>query len=241
VIVNETLARRITPDGNAIGKQIRMDSKGDNLEVVGIVRDIKYEELVERPLFFAYRPLNQNYRSRMTLHVRTIGDSQIVMNQARAEVRTLDGSLPLTDVETLQEHMRIPLAPAQLFVLLSSAFGVLALLLAATGLYGVMAYLVSGRTHEFGIRLALGARGSDLLRIVLAEALMLVGLGIVCGLIVSIALTRVLQSVLYDVSATDPVTFAGVALLLTVVALLACYVPARRAMKVDPLVALRYE
>ena len=241
VIVNETLARRITPDGNAIGKQIRMDSKGDNLEVVGIVQDIKYKELAERPLFFAYQPLNQSYRPRMTLHVRTMGDSQMVMNQARAEVRALDGSLPLTDVETLQEHMRFPLAPAQLFALLSSAFGVLALLLAATGLYGVMAYLVNGRTHEFGIRLALGARGKDLLRIVLAEGLTLVGLGIICGLLVSIALTRVLQSVLYGVSATDPATFGGVALLLTFVALLACYIPARRAMKVDPLVALRYE
>ncbi len=135
----------------------------------------------------------------------------------------------------------MPLAPAQLLAWLSSAFGLLALLLAATGLYGVMAYLVSGRMKEFGIRVALGARSTDVLRLVLSEGLMLVGVGIIVGLLASVLFTRVLQSVLYDVSATDPLTFAGIALLLTVVALLACYIPARRAMKVDPMIALRYE
>ncbi len=241
VVVNETLARRIAPDGNVVGKRLRMDSKGEYLEVAGVVKDIKYNQLTEKTPFFAYRPLSQRYRAQMTLHVRTAGDPRGVMNQVRAEVRALDRNLPLTDVMTLEEHMRVPLAPAQLFAWLSSAFGVLALLLAATGLYGVMAYLVSGRTREFGIRVALGARSGDVLRLVLSEGLMLVCLGVLLGLLASIALTRVLQSVLYGVSATDPATFACVALLLTAVALVACYIPARRATRVDPMVALRYE
>ena len=240
-IINETLARRITPDGNAIGKRLRMDSKGTYIEVVGIAKDIKYNQLAEQTPFFAYIPLSQRYRPEMTLHVSTAGDPQEVMRRVQNQVRELDPNLPLINVMTLEEHMRTPLAPAQLFAWLSGAFGVLALLLAATGLYGVMAYLVSGRTREFGIRVALGAKSSDVLRLVLYEGLSLVGIGILFGLIASVALTHVLQSVLYDVSATDPVTFAGVALLLTVVTLIACYIPARRATKVDSMVALRYE
>ncbi|MBA3320527.1 MAG: ABC transporter permease [Pyrinomonadaceae bacterium] len=241
VIVNETLARRITPDGNAVGKRLRMDSQGDYLEVVGVAKDIKYNQLAERRVYFAYRPLAQQYRAQMTLHVRATGDPQAVMNQVRAEAHALDRNLPLTNVKTLEEHMRGPLAPAQLLAGLSSAFSALALLLAATGLYGVMAYLVSGRTREFGIRVALGAQGRDVLRLVLSEGLTLVGVGILCGLFASFALTRVLQSVLYGVSATDPVTFAAVALLLAAVAFVAILIPARRATKVDPMIALRYE
>jgi len=241
IIVNETLARRITPDGNAIGKRIRMDSKGGYLEVVGIARDIKYNQLAERPVFYGYLPLAQRYRPAMTLHIRTNGEPGALINGVRAEVKALDANLPLTNVKTMQEHLRTPLAPAKLFAWLSSAFGVLALLLAATGLYGVMAYLVSGRTREFGIRVALGARGTDVLRLVLAEGLALVGVGILLGLLASLALTRVLQSVLYGVSATDPATFAGVALVLATVTLIACYIPAHRATKIDPMIALRYE
>lgn len=241
VIVNETLARRLAPDGNAVGKRVRMDSKGEYLEVVGVAKDIKYNQLAEKTPYFAYRPLTQQYRPRMTLHVRTANDPQAMMNQVRAEVRALDPNLPLTEVKTLAEHMREPLAPARLFAWLSGAFGVLALLLAATGLYGVMAYLVSGRTREFGIRVALGASGNDVLRLIFAEGLTLVGVGMLLGLLASAAVTRILQSVLYDVSATDPLTFAFVLLLLAAVTLVACYIPARRATKIDPMVALRYE
>ena len=241
VVVNETLARRLAPDGNAVGKRIRMDSKGEYLEVIGVARDIKYNDLAEKTPYFAYRPLSQQYRPRMTLHISAMDNSQAMMNQARAEVRALDPNLPLTEVMTLAEHMRGPLAPARLFAWLSSAFGVLALVLAATGLYGVMTYLVSGRTREFGIRLALGANSRDMLRLILTEGVTLVGLGMLLGLFASVALTRVLQSMLYDVSATDPVTFVGVALLLAAVTLFACYIPARRAAKIDPMVALRHE
>src|SRR5687767_15365892 len=131
-----------------------MDSQGDDLEVVGVARDIKYHHLAEAPLFFGYRPLSQRNRAVLTLHVRTAGDPSSVISQVRSEVKALDPDLPLTDVKTMQEHMRLPLAPAKLFAWLSSAFAVLTVLLAGVGLYGVMAYLVSTRTHELGIRMA---------------------------------------------------------------------------------------
>jgi putative ABC transport system permease protein len=241
VIVNETLARRLAPDGNAIGKRLRMDSKGVYLEVVGIARDIKYHQLAEAPLFFGYRPLSQRYRSLLTLHVRTAGDSGAVISQLRSEVKFLDPDLPLTDVKTMQEHMRLPLAPAKLFASLSGGFGVLTVLLAAIGLYGVMAYLVGSRTHEIGIRMALGAQTGGVRKLIIGQGMKLALTGIALGLIAAFALTRVLTSLLYGVSATDPLTFIGGAVLLAGIALLACYVPARRATKVDPLVALRYE
>jgi len=241
IIVNETLARRLSPDGNAVGKRIRMDSQGDYLEVVGVVRDIKYRQLSEKPPFFGYLPLSQRYRSSMTLHVRTPSDPVAAINQLRAEIKALDSNLPLTGVKTMQEHMRLPLAPAKLLALLSSTFGILALLLASIGLYGVMAYVVGSRTREIGIRMALGAQTSGVRRLVIVQGMRLALTGVAVGVVAALALTRVLSGVLYGVSATDPFTFAGVVVLLAGVALLACLVPAWRATKVDPLVALRYE
>jgi len=241
VIVNETLAQRLAPDGNAIGKRFRMDSQGAYLEVVGVARDIKYHQLAEAPLFFGYRPMSQRYRAVLTLHVRTAGDPSSVISQVRSDVKALDPDLPLTDVKTMQEHMRLPLAPAKLFASLSSAFAVLALLLAAIGLYGVMAYVVGSRTREIGIRMALGAQIGGVRKLIIGQGMRLALTGIALGLIVAFAATRVLTSLLYGVSATDPITFIGVAVLLAGVALFACYIPAQRATKVDPLDALRYE
>lgn len=241
VIVNETLAQRLAPDGNAIGKRLRMDSQGAYLEVVGVARDIKYHQLAEAPLFFGYRPLSQRYRSVLTLHVSTAGDPGSLIGQVRSEVKTLDPDLPLTDVKTMQEHMRLPLAPAKLFASLSSAFAVLAMLLTAIGLYGVMAYVVGSRTREIGIRMALGAQIGGVRKLIIGQGMRLALTGIALGLIAAFAATRVLTSLLYGVSATDPITFIGVAVLLAGVALFACYIPAQRATKVDPLDALRYE
>jgi predicted permease len=241
VIVNETLARRLAPDGYAIGKRLRMDSQGDYLQVVGVARDIKYHHLAEDPPFFVYRPLGQRYRSALTLHVRTAGDPTVVISQVRSEVKALDPNLPLTNLKTMQEHMRLPLAPAKLLASLSSGFGVLTLLLAAIGLYGVMAYLVGSRTHEIGIRMALGAQTSGVRKLIIEQGMRLALTGIALGLIAAFALTRILASLLYGVSSTDPLTFAGGAVLLAGVAMLACYIPARRATKVDPMIALRYE
>jgi len=241
VIVNETLAQRLAPDGNAIGKRFRMDSQGVYLEVVGVVRDIKYHQLAEAPLFFGYRPLSQRYRAVLTLHVRAAGDPSSVISQVRSEVKALDPDLPLMDVKTMEEHMRLPLAPAKLFASLSSAFAVVTLLLAAIGLYGLMAYVVGSRTREIGIRMALGAQIGGVRKLIIGQGMRLAVTGIALGLIAAFAATRVLTSLLYGVSATDPITFIGVAVLLAGVALFACYIPARRASKVDPLDALRYE
>jgi putative ABC transport system permease protein len=240
-IVNETLAQRLAPDGNAVGKRFRMDSQGAYLEVVGVARDIKYHQLAEAPLFFGYRPLSQRYRAVLTLHVRTVGDPSSLISQVRSEVKALDPDLPLTDVKTMQEHMRLPLAPAKLFASLSSAFATLTLLLAAIGLYGVMAYVVGSRTREIGIRMALGAQIGGVRKLIIGQGMRLALTGIALGLIAAFVATRVLTSLLYGVSATDPITFMGVTVLLAGVALFACYIPARRATKVDPLIALRYE
>jgi ABC-type antimicrobial peptide transport system permease subunit len=177
----------------------------------------------------------------LTLHVRTAGDPSSVISQVRSDVKALDPDLPLTDVKTMQEHMRLPLAPAKLFASLSSAFAVLALLLAAIGLYGVMAYVVGSRTREIGIRMALGAQIGGVRKLIIGQGMRLALTGIALGLIAAFAATRVLTSLLYGVSATDPITFIGVAVLLAGVALFACYIPAQRATKVDPLDALRYE
>jgi predicted permease len=240
-IVNETLARRLAPNGNAIGKRFKMDSQGNYLEVVGVAHDIKYDQLAEKPLFFAYRPLSQRFSSAVTVHVATVGNPAAAIAQLRAEVKALDPNLPLTDLKTMQEHMRSQLAPAKVLASLSSAFAVLTLLLAATGLYGVMAFLVSSRTREIGIRMALGSQPGGVRKLIVGQGMKLAVSGIALGLLAAFALTRVVASVLYGVSATDVVTFVGVALLLVAVALLACLIPAQRATKIDPLVALRYE
>jgi ABC-type antimicrobial peptide transport system permease subunit len=177
----------------------------------------------------------------MMLHVATSVEPLSLINQIRGEVKALDADLPLTDVKTMQEHMRLPLAPAKLLAAVSSSFGVLALLLAAMGLYGVMSYVVGSRTREMGIRIALGAQTSGVLRLVIGQGLRLAFTGIALGVVAAVAFTRVLASVLYGVGPTDVATFIGVVLLLIAVALLASYMPARRATKVDPLVALRSE
>ena len=241
VIINETLARRISPAGSAIGKRLRMDSQGDYLQVIGVARDIKYKQLAETPLFFAYRPLSQRFRSSMTVHMAAVGNPAAVITQLRSEVKALDPNLPLINPTTMQEHMRLPPAPAKLLASLSSGFGLLTLLLAAIGLYGVMAFLVSSRTHEIGICMALGARPGSVSKLIIGHGMRLAIAGIALGFAAAFALTRVLRSLLYGVSATDAVTFIGVAVLLGVVGLFACFIPARRATKIDPLIALRYE
>jgi putative ABC transport system permease protein len=159
----------------------------------------------------------------------------------RHEVQTLDPNLPPFNVVTLSENIDISLFPARFGALLLGGFGVLALALATVGIYGVMSYSVSKRTHEIGIRMALGAQANNVLRLVVSQGMLLVSIGVAVGSATAFALTRVVKNLLYGVGATDPPTFAAIALLLTIVALLACYIPARRATKVDPLVALRYE
>jgi putative ABC transport system permease protein len=175
------------------------------------------------------------------LTVRTEGRPESLLGAVRKEVQTLDSNLPLFDVKTLTEHMKFALFPAKVAATVLGVFGLVALMLAAIGVYGITSYAVAQRTHEIGVRLALGAQLSDVLRLVLGHGLKLTIIGAAIGLVGAFLVTRAITSVLYGVSATDPITFGLVSIVLVGVALVACYVPARRATKVEPLIALRNE
>jgi ABC-type antimicrobial peptide transport system permease subunit len=177
----------------------------------------------------------------LTLIVRTTARPETVIGAIRGEFRNLEPNMPVTNVKTLTEHMSLSLFPARAFAALLSAFGLLALTLAAIGIFGVMSYSVSQRTREIGIRMALGAGAKEIFKLVVGQGLTLTLIGVSAGLALAFIGTRFLSSLLYNVSAVDPLAFAGVTLLLTTVAFLACYFPARKAMKTDPMVALRHE
>jgi predicted permease len=246
-IINEAFARRYWPGQEPIGKRIQMGvarsgaNESPYLEVVGVVKDGKYVTLGEEATPFFYLNLAQLYQSSPTLIVRTRGNPSDYLAAVRGEVAALDKSLPLYDVKTMRQHLGLALLPARLAGNVLGVFGLVALVMAAAGIYGVMAYSVAQRTREIGVRMALGASAGAVLRLVTKQGMKLTLVGIVIGLAASLALTRLMKSLLFGVSATDPLTFVVVALLLIVVALLACYVPARRAAKVDPMVALRCE
>src|SRR6266550_2435931 len=215
--------------------------QGPFQRIVGIVKDGKYFNISEDPRSFVWRPLAQSYSSSVILMVRTLGDPQSMIPAVRNEVHSLDPNLPIFDVKTMTGHMRLALFPARVAATVLGVFGFVALMLAAIGIYGVTSYSVAQRTREIGIRMALGAQLGDVLRLILGHGVKLTVLGVSFGLIGAYLETRAITSVLYGVSATDPLTFVFVSLLLIGVALVACYLPARRATKVDPLEALRYE
>ena len=177
----------------------------------------------------------------MTLAIRTRGVSSGLVEEVKKQVWSLDSRIPVSDVHTMDELMAVSVAQQRFNMLLLGLFAALALILAAVGIYGAMAYAVNQRRHEIGIRIALGARRSDVLRIVLGDGAKIALFGITSGIAGALVLTRLMASLLFEVKPTDPATFAGVAILLALVALAACYIPARRAMRVDPMVALRYE
>ncbi len=246
IIVNETFARRFfpgaDPEQNALGKRVSLGSADrPSWQIVGVARDGKYFSIGEAPRLFVYLPLGQDYISQSTLLVHASSDPQAMIAPIREEMRRLDANLPVYEVKTLTEHMGLSLFPARVAATLLGGFGLLALALAGVGIYGVMARGVAQRTREIGIRVALGARPSDVLRLVIRRGVVVTAIGVLIGLAASLALTRVMSSLLYDVSATDPVTFVVVAALLAVVALVACLIPAWRATKVDPMIALRHE
>ena len=242
VIIDDTMARRFWPNEDPVGK--RIDDIGEeksrrSLEIIGVAKTGKYRSLDEEPRPFLYRPFS--YMAMAALVVRTAGDPETMLATVRREAQALDPNLALVQLDTLEEHMAFPLFAARASGTLLGALGFLALVLALVGLYGMLAFLVSQRTREIGIRMALGAQRSEVLKLVMRHGLSLTLIGVGIGLAGAFAVTSVLSSVLYGIRPTDPLTFIGVSLLLLGVAALACFIPARRATKVDPLVALRYE
>jgi predicted permease len=241
-VVNEAFVRRHFDDGNALEKRVSFRGlRGPYTQIVGVARDGKYRTLGENPRPTVYVPLAQNHETGMTLHVRAIGNPVSIAGSVRHEVQALDPNLAVTTVQPLAEVVGSSLFAARMGAALLVIFGLVALLLASVGLYGVMSYAVARRTREIGIRMALGAERGGVLRLVLKQGMALVAAGIATGLIAAVAVTRVLASFLYGVSTLDAATFVAVPLVLVVVALLASYLPARRAARVDPIVALRYE
>jgi macrolide transport system ATP-binding/permease protein len=245
VVVNETFARRYWPGQYPIGKHIQMSYDAANPqynpEVVGVVKDGKYSTLGEESTPYFYLNLLQLYGASPTLIVRTRGNPIHYLQAVRNEVAALDKNLRTYDVKTMRQHLGLALLPIRLAGSVLGIFGLVALILTVAGVYGVMAYSVAQRTREMGIRMALGAEAGTVLKLVVKQGLGLTLSGVVLGLVASLTLTRLVKSLLFGVSATDPLTFIMVVLLLIATAMLACYVPARRASKVDPLVVLRYE
>ena len=241
VIVNETMARRYWPNQNAIGKRFKFFGDESYREVVGVARDTKYNRLTEANTPFIYRPLLQNYADAGTLHVRATGDAAQITAAVRGAVNELAPNLPLLNVQTLSDCIDQSLDGQRSQTRLLAFFGLLALLLSSIGIYGVMAYSVAQRTREIGIRMALGARSQNVLSLVAMQGMALVMGGVALGLIGAFAVTRLIGSLLFGVGAADPVTFVIASLLLVGVAALAGYLPARRATKVDPLIALRHD
>jgi predicted permease len=243
VVINETAARRVFPGQDPIGKRLTVwrDEKFAR-EIVGVVGDVKAATLEEEAQCQIYVPHAQDPGwGTLGLAVRTKGEPEALTSQVRGVILSLDKDQPAFGIKTMDQAFSESVAKTRLVMLLFGVFSIFALLLATIGIYGVIAYSVAQRTHEIGIRLALGAQARDIRRMILTQGMIVTLIGAGIGLAGAFAATRVMRGLLYGVSTTDPLIFIGVSLLLTVVALLACYIPARHATKVDPIIALRYE
>jgi putative ABC transport system permease protein len=244
-LVNETMARQLWPNQDPLGKRVKFPGSEKNPQpwrtVVGVVRDVKQYGLDREDRMQLYLPEEQYPTSEMTLVVRATSDAGPLAAAVRQEVHALDGLLAVFDVKTMDELLADSIALRRFSMLALGLLAALALTLAAVGIYGVMAYSVTQRTHEIGVRMALGAQSSDVLRLIVRQGLALAFIGIGTGTVAALALTRLLASLLFGVSTSDPLTFVVVPALLALVALFACLIPARRATKVDPIIALRYE
>jgi len=239
VVISELLATEVFPNEEPLGKRLIMMSDKDPWEIIGIVGDIRHRALESQPFPAMYLPTYQTGWTNLV--IRTQGDPTNLAAAVRKEVQGIDPDQPVAAVRTMDQWVDTSVAQPRYRTALLGLFALLALVLASTGIYGVMSYTVAQRTHEIGVRMALGARRFDVLRLVVRQGMLLVVLGVGVGLAGAMALTRVMSTLLFGVTAKDPVTFVAVATLLTLVAFVACYIPARRATKVDPLVALRYE
>jgi len=242
ILVNEAFAKKFLPGEEAIGQRLNFggDEKA-NQEVIGIVSDVKNDDLDEAPDPTVYSPYAQNVRATMSLVIRSRQEPGQLASAVRREVQALDPNLPVSNIKPVGQMISERASPKRLMTYILAVFALIALVLASVGIYGVMSFAVTQRTREIGVRMALGAQAFDVLKLIVRNGMKMTLIGVVIGLAGAFALTRLLANLLFKVTATDEVTFAGVALSLIAVALIACYVPARRATRVDPLVALRDE
>jgi putative ABC transport system permease protein len=238
VIISDLLARQVFPNEEPLGKRLIMSFGKQPFEIVGIVGDIRHRGLESEPRPAMYMPV---YERTMTAVLRTKVDPSSLGAAVRKEVQTIDPDQPVADLKTMEQWLDTAVAEPRYRTGLIALFALVALILASTGIYGVMSYSVTQRTHEIGVRMALGARRFDVLKLVVRQGMGLVVVGVIIGLLAAVGLTRLMSSLLFGVTAKDPLTFAAVASGLTLVAFIACYLPARRATKVNPLEALRYE
>ena len=253
VIINENLARRQFANDDPLGKRLTLDDPRGNpnwLTIVGVIKDAKQSSWTDNASDEIYLPWSQSkgyldetggHLAYMTLVIRTATNPRSLIDSVQSAVWSLNKSAPISSVATMEEVVANAVWQQRFNLILIGTFAALALVLAAVGIYGVMAYSVAQRTQEIGIRLALGAQKRDLLRLVVGQGMRLALVGLAIGLLGALALTRVMSTLLYQVKATDTLTFAGVSTVLAAVSFLACYLPARRAARVDPMVALRHE
>ncbi|HYO99657.1 MAG TPA: FtsX-like permease family protein, partial [Pyrinomonadaceae bacterium] len=242
VVINETAARRYWPNESPVGKRIKIgDPANPWLNVVGVVGDVRHYGLDKPANMQVYLPHQQKPSQQMTIVVRSSGQAESHAAAVRSQLWAVDKDQPVYDIKLMGEYVAESVAQRRFSMWLVAVFASVALMLAIVGIYGVMSYTVAQRTREIGVRMALGAQASDILKLVVGQGMALTFAGVATGIVLAFAVTRVMSSLLFGVSAADPLIFAGVAVLLTFVALVACYLPARRATKVDPMVALRYE
>jgi predicted permease len=246
VIVNETMARQFWPNVDALGKRFKLGvPNAPWVTIVGVVNDVRemgMDAPVRAEMYFPYRQITSHFGyAPRDLVIRTAGDPLSLAAAATREIHAVDPDQPISNIATMDELLNIQSGSRRLGMILLMVFAGLALLLASLGIYGVLSFFVAQQTREIGVRLALGAQLRDILGLVLKKGMGLALLGVVIGLAAAFVVTKLMASLLFGVSAGDPITFAAIAIILTGVALLACYIPARRATKVDPLVALRYE
>jgi len=241
MIVNETFTRRFCQGGSPIGR--RVHGWGQWFTVIGVVKDAKYHRPNEALQPYSYVPFRQVYRADLAIafYVRTVGDPNQALGAMRREVRSMDPNVGVFEAMPLTDHVSASLYPQKVAAVVLGVLGVVALALAAVGLYGLMAYAMTQRTHEIGIRMALGARPGDVLGLAVRQGMGLALTGLLVGIVAAAAVTRLASGLLVNVSATDPLIFAGVAVVFVLAGMVACLIPARRATTVDPLIALRAE